>query len=393
MNRKQSPRRPPVESGTRITVRPEKLVAGGESLSRVDGFPVFVRGLYPGDTAEVQLTEVRSGFARGSLIEVRSGSPLRRREPCPIARECGGCDWTELRLDAQLDAKRAIVIESLTRIGRIADSELPPITIHPSPLNYRIRSRLHADETTGRLGFFAIASHDVIPLSSECEVVGPLTRAVAPHSASKPGVDVIFYETEDGLLTGTEEGLAGNEAELVVGGRVWSAPATGFFQVNRHLAGRMQELVGSIASTSRGRELAYDLYGGAGFFAAPLARHFKRVISVEAHPAGHRAARRNLQTIDGAIADSRSAEKFMRSAGEADMIFLDPPRAGASDEVLAACAGRAREIVCYLSCDPVTFSRDASRLLRRGWRLDELHLLDLFPNTSHVETLAAFRRA
>jgi len=77
----------------------------------------------------------------------------------------------------------------------------------------------------------------------------------------------------------------------------------------------------------------------------------------------------------------------------ADLIFLDPPRAGAQRAVIGAIGDRAREMICYLSCDPVTFSRDANRLIASGWRITSLDLLDLFPNTHHVETLASFERA
>lgn len=397
MARNRKERQIPVELGALVKVQPEKLVAGGESLSRIDGFPLFVGGLYPGDEATVEIVEVKAGFARGAIVSIDLHSRLRRAAPCPIARECGGCNWTELRLDAQLDAKQAILIESLTRIGRVPPESLPPIRVHPSPLNYRLRSRLHADSASGKLGFFAPASHQVVPLSDRCEVVGLPTRD-AVHDADRLGEsdEIIFFESSEGVHQLDPESAPAGQSPLTrvhAAGRDWTAPVAGFFQVNRHLLGRMHDLVESIGAGVGSRELAFDLYGGVGFFAAPLARHFRRVISVESHPDGHRCARINLRTIKGAEADSRSAELFMRNAPPADMIFLDPPRAGAADEVILRCAELARETVCYLSCDPVTFSRDASRLLRRGWTLSEIHLLDLFPNTHHVETLAAFRRA
>src|SRR5207302_10766340 len=135
-----------MNAGDEITIAPTELVAGGAALARIDGFPIFATNIYPGDVAHVRVTEVKKGFARAELVRVITPSTLRRAAPCPIAEECGGCDWTALRLDAQLEAKRRILTESLRRIGKFDVSTLPPIAMHPSPLNYRLRSRLHFEE-------------------------------------------------------------------------------------------------------------------------------------------------------------------------------------------------------------------------------------------------------
>src|SRR5205814_7231674 len=159
-----------MQIGDEVMVEPTELVAGGEALARIDGFPIFTGNVYPGDVARVRLVEVKKGFARGELVRVERASPLRRAAPCPVAEECGGCDWTALRLDAQLSAKQRILTESLRRIGKFDVSTLPPITLHPSPLSYRLRSRLHRDGDA--VGFYATQSHRVVPLAHECEVVG-----------------------------------------------------------------------------------------------------------------------------------------------------------------------------------------------------------------------------
>src|ERR1051326_6719092 len=145
--------------GEEVTIEPAELVAGGEALARVDGLPIFVGNVYPGDAALVRLTEVKKGFARAELVRIERASPLRRAAPCPVAEECSGCDWTALRLDAQLLAKKRILTESLRRIGKLYD--VPPIAVHASPLNYRLRSRLH--EQDGAIGFFAMGSSRVVP--------------------------------------------------------------------------------------------------------------------------------------------------------------------------------------------------------------------------------------
>jgi tRNA/tmRNA/rRNA uracil-C5-methylase (TrmA/RlmC/RlmD family) len=357
--------------GDQITIEPAELVAGGAALARIDGFPIFVASVYPGDVARVRITEVKKGFARAELVEVVRPSVLRRALPCSVAGECGGCDWTALRLDAQLHAKERILRESLRRIGKIEVH--PPIALHPSPLNYRMRSRLHRDGDA--VGFYAMGSHRVVPLARECEVVG-IKTAQDPIEGER-------WEIDGRLIHGEQE------IEIRVDRFNYRLSTSSFFQVNRHLLATMLRLVIAHAARVQRKRLANDLFAGVGFFTLPLAKIFDRVISVEGSAVSHRYAQINAPPNVEAVLGSIEAYEMPG----ADFIFLDPPRAGAQRKVIDAIGTRAREMICYLSCDPVTFSRDASRLIASGWRLATLDLLDLFPNTHHVETLASFERA
>src|ERR1700674_3965800 len=105
--------------GDELTIEPAELVAGGDSLAKIDGFPLFVMNVYPGDVARVRIVEMKKGFGRAELGRIERPSASGRALPCPTAAECGGCDWTELRLDAQLAAKEHILRESLRRIGKL----------------------------------------------------------------------------------------------------------------------------------------------------------------------------------------------------------------------------------------------------------------------------------
>jgi 23S rRNA (uracil1939-C5)-methyltransferase len=372
-----------------ITIAPAELVAGGEAMAKVDGFPIFVAGLYPGDVAIVRLSDVRKGFARGELVRLVTPSGGRRLEPCPIAGECGGCDWTALRLDKQLEAKRRILTESLRRIGKFDPAGLPPITIHPSPLNYRLRSRLHADTVTGDLGFFAARSNRVVPLARECEIVGPQLLAHLDELRDLRGEEVEEWESGDryGATASGELSMT-----VRVAGFSYKLTSQAFFQVNRHLLGTMLRLVTEHAQKASRRRTAIDLYAGVGFFTLPLAALFDRVISVEGSPASHRYARLNAQGLGNVELVGMSVEQYLQRMPKADLILLDPPRGGARPEAIDAIGKRATAGICYLSCDPVTFARDASRLIASGWCISTLDLLDLFPNTHHVETLSYFER-
>jgi 23S rRNA (uracil1939-C5)-methyltransferase len=153
----------------------------------------------------------------------------------------------------------------------------------------------------------------------------------------------------------------------------------------------MLHLVAGHAARVKKRTTAIDLYAGVGFFTVPLARLFERVIAVEGSPISARYAR--LNAPPNAKVVEASVERHVQTLADVDFVFLDPPRAGARREVIDAVGRNAKEGIAYLSCDPVTFARDASRLIASGWRLSTLDLLDLFPNTHHVETLSFFERA
>jgi tRNA/tmRNA/rRNA uracil-C5-methylase (TrmA/RlmC/RlmD family) len=364
-----------VRIGDVITIEALELVAGGDALARVGGLPIFVSGVFPGDVARVRLSEVKKGFAKAELVDVVSPSAFRRAAPCPVANECGGCDWTALRLDEQLEAKRRILSESLRRIGKLDPATLPEIRIHPSPLNYRLRSRLHGDGEAA--GFYAMRSNRVVPLARECEVVG-IETALHPVEGEQ-------WELDGTIVRGERE------VSITAGAFTYRLGTGDFFQVNRHLLGTMLRLVDDHASRVVNRHTAVDLYAGVGFFTLPIAQHFHRVTAVEGSRNSARYARlnvpKNVRVVEAPV------EQHVLQLKPADFVFLDPPRAGARPEVIATIGERTKEKIAYLSCDAVTFSRDASRLIASGWRLSTLDLLDLFPNTHHVETLSSFERA
>ena len=376
--------------GDHVTVSPAELVPGGASLSRIDGFPLFVIGLYPGDEAVVRLTEVKKGFGRGEVQSLLREGPLRRVLPCPVAETCGGCDWTSLRLDHQIDAKRGILLDALRRVGKIDSASLPQISVHTSPLNYRLRSRLQVQE--GQAGFFALRTHEVVPLPPECEVVGPLVienlERIRAFAAELGNGEILTLENSAQLeiTTGSPK-----ELPLEVNGFTYTVSTAAFFQVNRHLLASLINVVLGAADRVPRRRRALDLFSGAGFFTIPLSRMFDEVIGVEEWGESHRLAVRNAGPDARIRFVPSRVEDFMKDfRDEVDFIFMDPPRAGVSPEALERIGAQQAATIAYLSCDPVTFSRDASRLLRRGWSLRSLDLIDLFPNTHHVETFGVF---
>jgi tRNA/tmRNA/rRNA uracil-C5-methylase (TrmA/RlmC/RlmD family) len=267
--------------------------------------------------------------------------------------------------------------------------------LHASPLNYRLRSRLHTDPSDPwKVGFYAKKSNDIVPLSDRCEIVGPalLQHLAALGGIARNGAMIDAFESSHAFSFATrgDDDAAGVPVALEVGHRSYTLSTTTFFQVNRHLLGRLIALVTAHAAGCDTRELALDLYGGVGFFALPLAEHFSRVVTVESLGEAHTYASLNCRSTPNIAVVGAPVEAFLQDFDErADFALVDPPRAGLSPRALDLLAKAAPARICYLSCDPVTFSRDAAELGRRGYALRSLDLLDLFPNTHHVETLSS----
>lgn len=382
-----------ISIGDLVELEIEKLVAGGEGLGRTEGIVVFARPAYPGDRVRVRITEAKKRFVRGTVEEVLRPGPERRLSPCPVAETCGGCDWTSYRLDAQLRAKQQILTESISRIGRFDPSAIPPIRVHSSPLNYRLRSRLHCDDS-GRAGFFEIRTHRVVPIVPECEIVGPLLREAIARGevAGEAGSDILFLENEHRLISGSLDAPA-ETLTLSIRGHDYEVALDSFFQVNRHLVGLLIELVEGHASELTRASRALDLYGGGGFFAVPLSEIFEVVVSVEADPRGHQLALRNVAGFPVEAVNSDVLEYLRRERTRPDLVFVDPPRAGVHSGVIEELDRLDPQVISYLSCDPVHLARDLSRFSARGWSPVTIDMIDLFPNTHHIETLVSLRRS
>jgi 23S rRNA (uracil1939-C5)-methyltransferase len=222
-------------------------------------------------------------------------------------------------------------------------------------------------------------------MARECEVVGIETARALGAPASSPALHNELWELDGNVIADERD------VTITVDAFSYRLNTRSFFQVNRHLLGTMLRLVANHASKVKNKHTAVDLYAGVGFFTVPIASLFDRVTMIEGSPVSARYARMNVPRNVKVIA--ASVEEKMHTFPEVDFTFLDPPRAGTRKDVTERVGARTKESIAYLSCDPVTFARDASRLIASGWRLAALDLPDLFPNTHHVETLSSFERA
>ncbi|MFI6263940.1 class I SAM-dependent RNA methyltransferase [Micromonospora sp. NPDC051006] len=387
-----------------LTVGP--VAPGGHCVARVDGQVVFVRHALPGERVVAEVTEVHRGFVRADAVTVLSASPDRVEAPCPYARpgRCGGCDLQHVAPAAQLEWKAAVVREQLTRLGGLTDAELDRLGVRVEalpggPLGWRSRVR-YAVDAADRAGLLKHRSHEVVPID-RCLIAHPAIQqlpvlspsgarwpeAEAVETVASTGGDVSVAAVVDGVATEVEGPATVRE---VAAGRDWKLPASAFWQVHPAAADTLVAAVLELVDPRPG-ESAWDLYGGAGLFAAALAARVGdtgRITLVEAAAQGVAAARENLRDlprVEVVAARVETALARRRITGPVDVVVLDPPRTGAGARVVRELAAARPRAIGYVACDPAAFARDVRTFADLGWRLAALRGFDLFPMTQHVE--------
>lgn len=413
---------------------------------------IFVPFALPGETVEAKLSAAKNAYGEAALVQVIEPSAERVQPECRHFGECGGCQLQHAGYPEQMRMKAEILSETLERAGLAA---LPEVQVHAAqPWAYRNRVRLRIAAIDGalQLGYNRRGSNDFLPIA-ECPIAAPLLwraaaallrlaasdavterwlgaaaeiefftngdetklqmtvfvrkplpsgfdalcerlRAEVPELAGA-GVSILAKESA-GKSRRTERPTAG--ARWGADGLLYTAAGTdywvsrgGFFQVNRFLIDTMVRLV----REGRKGRLAWDLYAGVGLFSRALAKTFERVVAVEGGATAAADLARGLngqgmRTICASTADFLRDAVIQRERPE--LVVMDPPRAGLGAEVCALLARlKAAELV-YVSCDPVTLARDLRTLVDSGYALAELHLVDMFPQTFHLETVVVLRR-
>ncbi len=384
-----------------IEVRVEKLVEGGDGLARFDGIPIFVPRSAPGDRLRVCLSEHRPGYGRAEIVEILSPGDGRRDPRCPYFERCGGCDLQHLDYETQLRAKVIATRETLLRIGRI---ETPPkVTVVPGkPWGYRLRTQLHLGEGIRGLeaGYFARGSHELVAVES-CPVLVPELEGALDGLPGLLGevahkrIDLTAGDGDSWTVSPPVEGLPQGEVKARVGDFVYAYDARCFFQAHRQLIPALVEHAvgppdGEDGEADKDGGTAYDLFAGVGLFSLPLARRYERVVAVEGDRVASRYARRNARAnqLAGVEVERRAVDSWIsRLPPKAAHVVVDPPRLGLIHNVRKTLLVRRPRRLTYVSCHPATLARDLGQL-RSGFRIESLTLLDMFPQTGHMEVVA-----
>lgn len=424
----------------RLTI--DRLSYGPDGIGRLDGEEhgkvVFVPAAVPGDDLEIALTEEKKRYASGRIVTVRQPSAARRVPPCPHLPDCGGCPWQQVDYAEQLRAKEEAVRESLRRIGGVSEPALLPIVPSPQEWRYRHRIRLRT-EPEGRLGFYRADSHTLVELA-DCLIAAPasarhLVRARAWLSRLRTCVRRVELLTSDPacasadrvVLAGNAEGRFNDADEktcaafvrecddvagLLLFGRGWrrswgdprivldlgadglrlEVTRGGFTQVNPAANRVLIDRLLRLAEFARSQHVI-ECYAGAGNLTLPIAGRVGRLVAIERDAnaiadAQENLARLGFDHVECLHASAKAGLRRLAERGEtADVLVVDPPRAGMADMLDEVGRLRADTLV-YVSCDPTTLARDLRRLRDLGYVLQRAQPIDLFPHTYHVETIA-----
>jgi 23S rRNA (uracil1939-C5)-methyltransferase len=337
------------------------------------------------------------------LIQVVT--PARVEPPCPLFTICGGCHYQHAPYEYQLARKVEILREQLQRVGKIKfEGEINVIS--GPPLGYRNRAQFHV--AGGKIGYLAARSHELVPVEGECPVSSPrLNQALAEMRSrlSDPrfprfvqAVEIFTDETDVQInVIDSEHAVARRFYEWCESKQAIDYQASfgafrvssrSFFQVNRFL---VEKLVDA-ALPEQGGESALDLYAGVGLFALPMARRFRSVTAVEtgssaAHDLEFNASRAELAVK---VEQARVEDYLERLQIAPEFVLADPPRAGLGKDVVGHIQRLAPLRVTIVSCDPATLARDLAGL--SSYEIESLTMVDLFPQTYHLETIARLRR-
>ena len=391
--------------GDIVEVTTERLAYGGDAVARHDGLAVFIPLAAAGERLRVRITERKKNFARAAIDQVLEPSPSRREPPCQYFGECGGCQLQHLTYAAQLESKTGFVRDALERIGRIDWPHEIKIR-SAAEFGYRGRAQLRIDRKTGRVGFNRAASNAVCDVTS-CPILAPeldealrslrevVSAAFETDLSSSRFSHVDIAAGESGVsFEPSIEGLPGGALRRVVQTAVYTFTPSTFFQANREM---LENLIGEAIGQDSG-ELAIDLYAGVGLFTIQMARRFARVIGVEADARTAQLALDNMTAngLTNVEFHSSSVEPWVKSFAQSkterpDLVLLDPPRTGAAEAVAHIAALKPARI-SYVSCDPATLARDLRTLIDNGYQLSQVTAIDMFPQTYHIETVAALVR-
>lgn len=381
--------------GDRLELSVKKIVPNGLGLCFAEALTVFVPLSVKGDELLVEIRKIQGRTAFAKIVEILKPSENRITPKCQYFGICGGCNFQQMSYQTQLEAKLGILRDSLQRIGKIDYPGEIPIIPSPKEYNYRLRTQLHADTKDKTIGFFKRQSHDIIDAKS-CPVLVPeleqnlndLRENLVWEDFAEKEINIETASGQHDISVYSEELMEPtNEIFYELDGKRFFFNAQSFFQSNGFV---IKDLVQTAIGDASGKT-AIDLFCGVGLFSLLLAKRFERVLGCEANKRAINFANKNAERegISNARFYAQRAKNFLleNEFEDVDFLLLDPPRSGVKRSTLEAIAKLNSPKITYVSCNPSTLSRDLQVLIGKGYQIQKITALDLFPQTHHVESV------
>lgn len=424
--------------GKQVTAQIESLAFKGYGITHIDGKVLFVPLSLTKDEGLIEIVEERKTFSIGIIKELLKQSPWRVSPQCNLFGKCGGCQWQHIDYSIQPEFKKEILTQILQRLGRF--KEIPPISIIKSSNPYGYRTRIQIKLKGNKIGFYQMRSHSIVEID-HCPVCHPLINQIINLVRKDIKIFLGAHEIEINISPFELKGVLiirnlnlnsksreridnflnrnsvikcmvidGKEGPIFFGnpylyykflfperfgkGEVLFRISPGsFYQINLE---ENQKLVETVIEFSeiKNNEMVLDLYCGIGNFTIPLSLLSKEVIGIEANRASFEDACFNAK--QNGLSNSKfiygDVEKVLKAntLKGTNLVVLDPPRAGCK-RILNEIMNIEPMRIVYVSCEPTTLCRDLRSFNEKGYKLEKLTLIDMFPQTFHIEVVALLR--
>lgn len=369
----------------------------GLGIGFAEKMTFFVPLTAAGDVVTVKINRKKGKIAFAEVVEILKPSPDRVEPPCEYFGSCGGCDFQQLNYQAQLSAKKAIINDCLTRLGKIKYEKDIEMIGSPRDFGYRARAAWHLDTRSKRIGYFKRLSHELIDVKQCPILTGELQQTLSELRENVEWESFWSNRVEieaansDGKVSVYSDELVEPTEEIIFSafGEQYLYSASCFFQGNSFL---INTLIEKAIGDATGKN-ALDLYCGVGLFTLPLARKFETVTGVEGNMKAVEYALKNIENarIENAEIIAEAVGDWLKEYPERseniDFVLLDPPRTGAEKETIEHLLKIKPERISYVSCEPSVLARDLQMLIEGGYKIESITGIDLFPQTHHIETI------
>jgi 23S rRNA (uracil1939-C5)-methyltransferase len=380
----------PLEKGEKIELSIDTVAFGGAGIGRYGDMVVFVPFTVDGDRVSAEIVSVKKRFANAELKSVLIPSPFRVAPLCGAYMRCGACSYQHIAYDYQLLIKKMHVGDALKRIGRFDHIPLEDTIPSPKPYAYRGKADFHAainGRGIGNVGFAERKTHSIVDLD-RCEINHESINEALSKFKQTPSSTGRFSLWADSAPDTTEPYITRHvrDKEILV-------PSDGFFQTNLFLTDALVGVVEDFCNL-KGAETVLDGYCGSGLFSIFLGSQCKRVYGIETGKSAVLCAEMNVNEAGINTASFHTGDmarilrkRFIRKNLTVDVAVVDPPRTGMTMDALIALIELKTSRIVYVSCNPATLARDLRTLAGYGYSIMRVRPLDMFPQTSHIETV------